>query len=176
MCSAVTGEVSVLVEAAPEVVYGYLADFTRHPEWSRNLEKVWQVSDGELQVGTRFRAREWPPPVSPLRRIGSMIFFILGLAQGSQPYSEAEITALEPGRRIAWVARVPRKSGYFNQAEWDVSVDPEAGGATRVTQRFCYTPGSPAARRMVATLGASQGIAAACAVNLGHLKVVLVGT
>jgi uncharacterized membrane protein len=173
VAEAIAGEVSVRVEAELAVVYAYLVDFTRHPEWSRNLERVWQVSDGELQVGSRFRAREWPPPVSPLRRVASMLFFVLGLARGAEPYSEAEITALEPGRRIAWVARVPRGRGYFNQAEWDVLISADANGGTRVSQRFCYTPGSAAARRMVAALGAGRGIAAACAVNLGNLKLVL---
>src|SRR5438094_7552283 len=96
------GEISVIVHAPAHAVYDYLLDFTRHSEWVSNLSKVSQLSHGPVGVGTIFRAQEGAPPVPLMRKLNMMIYFISGVASGAKPYSEAEITALEPGRRIAW--------------------------------------------------------------------------
>jgi hypothetical protein len=53
-----------------------------------------------------------------------MIYFISGVTSGAKPYSEAEITALEPGRRIAWRAGIPKGTGFFNLAEWEFILEP----------------------------------------------------
>src|SRR3954454_10611171 len=101
----ITGTTSILIQAPVETIYDYLIDFTRHAEWNANLTKVSQVSAGPIGVGARFRAQEGPPPVSLSRRLRAILFFMAGLASGAKSYSEAEITALEPGRRIAWVGK-----------------------------------------------------------------------
>jgi hypothetical protein len=97
-----------------------------------------------------------------------MVYFIRGVVSGAKSYSVAEITALEPGRRIAWTAGIPEGDGYFNAAEWEFSLEP-AGQSTRLTQRFTYRPQEQAAARMVGAAG-KVGIERACAVNLGRLK------
>jgi hypothetical protein len=59
---------------------------------------------------------------------------------GWKGYSEAEITALEPGRRLAWEAAVPLKSGgYFMKADWEILLEPQ-NGSTQVRQRYHYKP------------------------------------
>jgi hypothetical protein len=73
-----TGETSIVIEAPAGEIYNYLLDFTRHPEWVANLQKVQQVSEGSVGVGTVFRAQEGPPPVSSLKKLHSMLFFIMG--------------------------------------------------------------------------------------------------
>jgi uncharacterized membrane protein len=162
----VVGDVSITIDAPASAVYAYLADFTRHPEWSRNLYRVTKVSDGPTVVGTTFRTSEGAPPVGRLKQLKMMFFVVVGIILGAKPYSEAELVALEPNRRIAWKARFPRRGGTFNQAYWWVELE-EQGGATHVTQRFRYSPQTWAARRMV---GTAATIETGCAANLASLK------
>ena len=75
-----------------------------------------------------------------------MFFFIVGLISGTKPFSEAEITALEPSQRIAWLAGLRKGDGWFNRAQWELILEPQAG-ATRVTQRFRYMPQNITAAR-----------------------------
>ena len=166
--SDVSGKTSILIDAPAQEVYAYLLDFTRHPEWVKNLQRVRQESSGPIGVGTTFQTSEGPPPVPLPTRLRMMRHFIGGLLSGAKPYSQAEITALEPGKRIAWRAGIPRGQGYFNLAEWEFILQPQ-GEATRLIQRFWYKPQAPGAARMVGAAG-EGGIARACAINLARLK------
>lgn len=165
----ISGETSILIQAPAGAVYSYLLDFSRHPEWVANVGKVQKLSEGPTGVGTIFRAQEGPPPVPLGKKLHSMLFFILGMVGGAKSYSEAEITALESGRRLAWTGRVRRGQGDFNRSEWEILLKPE-NGATRLIQRFHYRPQTKAAERMVLALGGAPGIEAACAVSLARLK------
>jgi hypothetical protein len=166
----IQGETELLIRVSEMALYTYLLDFPRHPEWSSNLSKVSQITPGPIGVGTRFRTQEGPPPVPLLAKVRMMRHFIGGLLRGAKPYSQAEITALEPGQRIAWRAGVPRGAGYFNLAEWEFLLQPQGAG-TKLIQRFCYRPQTSGAARMIATAGV-DGITRACAVNLARLKTV----
>jgi uncharacterized membrane protein len=172
MSEPIAGEVSVLVSKPPDEVYPYLADLREHAAWARNLSRVDKISAGPIEVGTRFRANEGSPPVSPPRRAASIVFFIVGLLRGAQAYSQAEITALEPNRRIAWVAWVAGRKGEFNRAEWDIVLTPRDSG-TEIKQHFRYLPQTQEAAAMLEVLGGSRGIAAASESNLGRLKLLL---
>lgn len=164
-----TGEASVVIQAPADAVYDYLADFTRHAEWNKNIYKVWQTTPGPIAVGARFKAMEGAPPAAIGKQMRALAQVMKGMLSGAKAFSEAEITALEPHRRIAWVGVFPRSKGEFNRAEWEIELEP-IGNATRVVQRFRYLPQAPAARRMLAALGDADGIAQACAVNLNQLK------
>jgi uncharacterized protein YndB with AHSA1/START domain len=164
------GETEQLINVPPAMLYRYVLDFTRHPEWVANLSKVSQITPGAIGVGTIFRAQEGPPPVPLLTKLRMMRHFIFGLLSGAKPYSQAEITALEPGQRIAWRAGIPRGAGYFNLAEWELILQPQ-GQATRLIQRFCYRPQALGAARMIAAAGVG-GIEQACTVNLVRLQAV----
>jgi uncharacterized membrane protein len=167
----IAGETAVMIQAPAQMLYEYLADLSRHSEWVENVSKVTQLSPGQVTVGTTYRSEESAPPVSSLTKIRMMFFFVAGLISGSKPYSEAEITALEPGKRIAWVAGIRKGDGWFNRAQWELILEPQ-GGATRLTQRFCYMPQTPTAARMIGAAGA-EGIAQACNVSLQRLKKVV---
>jgi len=43
-----------LIEAAPEVVFDYVADVRRQREWNRAVSSMEQVTPGPIGVGTRF--------------------------------------------------------------------------------------------------------------------------
>src|SRR5688500_6698355 len=96
-----SGQTSIQIAATPQALYEYLKDFTRHPEWSSNLSKVAKITDGAVQVGTRFKTAEGPPPVPPLVKLNMMRGFIRGVLSGAKSYSIAEITSLEPDHSIA---------------------------------------------------------------------------
>lgn len=171
----VTGETAIVIQAPVQTVYEYLLDFTRHPEWVANLSKVTQVSPGAIGVGTVFQAQESAPPVPFLRKFNMMRYFIAGLITGTKPYSEAEITALDPRpegpRRIAWQAGLRKGKGWFNRAEWEIILQPQGTG-TKLTQRLRFLPQTATAARMVNAAG-DGGLAAATQVSLQQLKRVL---
>jgi hypothetical protein len=164
-----TGEASVVIQASADAVYDYLASFGRHSEWNKNIYKVWQTTSGPIAVGARFKAMEGAPPAAIGKQMKALAQVMKGMLTGAKAFSEAEITALEPHHRIAWVGIFPKSKGEFNRAEWEIALTP-MGNATRVVQRFRYLPQTPAARQMLAALGDADGIAQACAVNLNHLK------
>lgn len=167
----ICGETSVLIKQPAQVIYDYLVDFTRHPEWVTNLSKVTQATPGAIGVGTIFITQESAPPVPLLRKLNMMRYFMAGVLSGVKPNSEAEITALEPGVRIAWQAGLRKGDGWFNRAEWEITLLPQQQ-STRLTQRFCYRPQTATAARMVNAAG-DGGLEQACAVSLQRLKEIL---
>jgi hypothetical protein len=162
------GQTSIVINASPEATYQYLVDFRRHPEWAQNLSKVIQTSRGPIGVGTTFKTQEGPPPVTLGQKLRMMRYFILGVLSGAKTFSEAKITVLEPPRRIAWQAGVPKGVGYLSFAEWEFHLEPQ-GADTHLTQRFRYTPSDPIGQRMVGAVGV-EGIERACAISLMQLK------
>ena len=54
--------VSVTIQAAPDVVWPWVADITRHAEWSPKPYRVELVSGEPNAVGTRYRSVGWVPP------------------------------------------------------------------------------------------------------------------
>jgi uncharacterized membrane protein len=162
------GQSSVTIQAPVEKVYTYLADFRRHPEWAQNLSKVTQTSSGPIGIGTTFKTEEGPPPVALGQKLKMMLHFMSGVLSGAKTYSEAKITALEPNRRIAWQAGVPKGDGYLSFAEWEFSLEPQ-GNATHLTQHFRYAPPDPRGQRMIGAAGV-EGLERAVGVSLAQLK------
>jgi hypothetical protein len=140
----ISGETTITLQVPNNVVYDYLLDFTHHPEWVQNLSRATKVTDGPIGVGTTFKTQEGPPPVSTRQKLKMMVYFIRGVVSGAKSYSMTEITALEPGRRIAWTAGIPKGDGHFNAADWEFVLEP-LGQYTHLTQRFTYRPQEPAA-------------------------------
>ncbi len=161
-------EESLTIQAPVEQVYAYLADFPHHPEWVKNVSKITPLTSQAQGVGATFKCEEGPPPVTFGQTLGMMRHFIAGLLGGMKPYSVAKITALEPHRRIAWEAGIPKGQGYFNFAEWEFVLEPQ-GSSTQLTQRFHWKPQNPTAERMVGAAG-SAGLERAVAVSLAQLK------
>jgi hypothetical protein len=162
------GAAEITIHAPVATVYAYLADFTRHPEWVRNVSKVVQVSPGPVGVGTVFKTSEGPPPVAFRRKAKMMVQFLLGVLGGAKTYSEAKITVLDPPCRIAWQAGIPQGDGFFNLAEWEFLLEP-LGSDTALTERFVWKPQNSTAERMVGAAGAG-GLEQAVAQSLEELK------
>jgi hypothetical protein len=92
---------------------------------------------------------------------------------GFQGYTEAEITALVPGRRLAWTAAAPLKGGgYWMEMDWELALEPE-NGATRVRQRYHLKPEHKLMKMMGAQ--AAEGFREEADANLARLKEILEG-
>ncbi|MCW1968865.1 MAG: SRPBCC family protein [Anaerolineae bacterium] len=169
----ITGQAEITIQAPIEMVYEYLADFSRHPEWVKNVYKLMPLTPGPQGIGTKFRTIEFTPPTSLGRALAATWQYTLGVFKGVAPMSICEITALTTPTYIAWAGYLTQgKTGVFNRAEWELQLEPH-GNATRVIQRFCYLPYTAGSRKMLAALGDGSGIAASCAVSLSKLKQIL---
>lgn len=126
-------EVSFATRASPGAVYDYLSDLRRHGEWAGTLGTVTQTTDGPIAVGTTYRTQEG---MRPGGKTGDVTF--------------AEITALEPPRRITWNARTEAAKGPMAmRSRWEFIVDSARDGS-QVTQRMRFDPPSPFGRIMLA--------------------------
>jgi uncharacterized protein YndB with AHSA1/START domain len=75
---------SIVAKTTPEKAYAYIADLTKHPEWSPDDMKMSPDSPGEVRVGSTYHAE------------GNLV--------GRRNPSTVEITALEPGRLVAFTS------------------------------------------------------------------------
>ena len=110
-------EVSVDIDAPASEVYGFLADFPRHREWSSaRMAELKQLTPGPVGVGSEFEASETVP---------------------AKVVTCSRITALEPGRRIAWHSWF----GKLMAADWEFEVTDQSG-ITHLVQRSRWQPGN----------------------------------
>lgn len=107
-------EVSIDISAAPEKVFHYLADFSRHSEWSMSVAKIEQVTPGQVGVGTEFKSSETIP---------------------QEFVSFAKITALDPPTRFAWEST----DHQVFRTNWEFEISPNASG-THLVQRVTFHP------------------------------------
>lgn len=106
--------VSIDINASPETIYSYLVDFTRHAEWSSNVQRI-ELTAGEMgKVGAEYEARENIPR--------EMTTF-------------ARITALHAPTLITWQATDKR----VFKTEWSFEIQAR-GELSRLTQRVTFHP------------------------------------
>jgi uncharacterized membrane protein len=121
---------TIEIAVPADTVYDYLADFTRHPEWSTGVVDLVPVGNGPLAVGTEFTATEEVP---------------------AHFTSQTRITALEPGRRIAWQSW----DGRTMKVDWAFELAPESG-KTRLVQRARIQPTSLIGRILLTAMRKRQ--------------------
>jgi uncharacterized protein YndB with AHSA1/START domain len=106
------------IVASPDVVWALLADLPRMPEWSPENERLeWLGGATAAAPGAKFRGTN---------RNGSKSWKSVG-----------EITAIEPGRKLAFSVT----AGPFKVAEWSYVIDRTEGGC-RVTEGWTDRRGS----------------------------------
>jgi uncharacterized protein YndB with AHSA1/START domain len=111
----------ILISAAPETVFAYVADMPRHSEWAQHDLSVRQTSTGEVGVGTTFAST--------------------GHQFGEQHETQTVVDYV-PGRRFAFEA-----SGSLGTARHAFDLE-QAAGATRVTKSMEIVKPSLMARIM----------------------------
>ena len=47
---------SITIQAAPEIVFAYISELTRHSEWASDPVHIVAISDGTVGVGSRYRS------------------------------------------------------------------------------------------------------------------------
>jgi len=165
-----TGERSVLIQAPIKAVYEYVSDFPRHVEWNYQPTEMTKITDGPVGVGSVFRTKEQPP--SKMSWVMRLIFALLGKLMGSAGYTEAEITALEHNKRVAWTAKAPLKNGsLLAKAAWEINLAPKGDG-TLVTQGVHFQFLHKMGERMDTEKSAKDG-AEEMARNLAYLKTIV---
>ena len=123
-------ETSIDIAAPVETVYEYLADFSRHTEWSTGVAELTFVGDGPIAVGTEFQATEEVP---------------------ARFTSHTRITALEPEQRIAWESW----DGNMMRVKWAFKLSSQ-NGRTHLVQRAQFEPTSLVGRILLATVRKRQ--------------------
>lgn len=107
-------EESVHIEAPPQAVYDVVADVTRTPEYSPEVDEVVWLDDGGPHVGARFRARNRVPEDSRFSW-----------------HNRPIVMAAEPGREFAFARTEP----FAGTIVWRYRFEPEGTG-TRVTESY----------------------------------------
>jgi len=107
-------EWTVQIARSPDDVYGYLADFSKHHEWSPKPLEIKALSEGPTEVGSKFHSSGWIP---------------------RKPHNEndVEVTTADAAKRLTFNA-VEKGEVFVN----DYVLTDEAGG-TRV-DRSLTTP------------------------------------
>ena len=125
-------ERTVSIQAPVEAVYKYVSDFPRHVEWNHQPTEMTKLTDGPVGVGSVFRTKEQPAGNTfwLLKLLWPLVTQLVGVAD----YTEAEITTLEPNRRVAWKATAPlKKGGLQARSEWELCLESREN-ATLITQ------------------------------------------
>lgn len=112
-----------VVEASPQAVFDIVADLTRHPELAGSGEvlSVRKVTEGPVDVGTRFQAREDVP--HDLGRWSHHRKFV----------SESEVLVCDPPHTFSWRSAPPGPKP--RRLQWWFRLSPE-GRFTRVVHEM----------------------------------------
>lgn len=106
--------VSIDIHAPPETIFAYLADFTRHAEWSSNVKSIKLVAGETGKVGAEYESIEdIPRPMSTFARI----------------------TGLRAPNLIAWESTDKR----VFKTNWRIEIEPH-GEDSHVTQSVTFQP------------------------------------
>jgi uncharacterized membrane protein len=101
-------EITINVDAAPEVVWAVMIDVERWPTWTASMRRVERLDEGPFVPGCRVR-----------------------ISQPRLPPVTWQVSDVVPGRCFTWVASTP---GLTSTAEHHVAPTPD--GASTVTLRL----------------------------------------
>jgi uncharacterized protein YndB with AHSA1/START domain len=68
-----SGEFKVTIPAPPERVWAWVADLTKHPEWSPKPYRVEWVSGEPNAIGSRYRSVGWIPMDKNHENVGEIV-------------------------------------------------------------------------------------------------------
>lgn len=109
-----SNSISLNINASPEKLFAYLADFTRHAEWSSNVRTIDLIAGEAGKVGAEYRAGEDVP-----RNLTSF----------------ARVTELRAPNLIAWESTDNR----VFKTNWTFEIAREGNGS-RLTQTVTFHP------------------------------------
>lgn len=141
-------EKTVQTSCPSEQVYAYLSDFSRHREWSRTLEHMQRIADGDANgIGARYMTHErleFGPTSGWKRHLNVM----------KTARTQCEVRDLKPGERIVWHARpVPSLGG---RADLTFEFQDLDGGGTLIRQQVTEYYPRPVAFVLRAALNVTE--------------------
>ncbi len=102
--TTVTRIYRVVIDAKPEVVFAYVSDLTKHPEWSGGHLEIEALTSGPVAVGNQYRSHG-------------------EVATEKNRLNELRVTGYEPPTRFAFVAKDPD----FGEVSHVFTFTPQAG-------------------------------------------------
>jgi uncharacterized protein YndB with AHSA1/START domain len=127
-----TRELSFRTALPPEPVFDYLSDFTRHPEWCRDLVAMDKQEGTAVGVGARYETTE-------------------SMREGSRMKAKTscEVLTLDRPRLIEWSARTAASKGPMAmRSTWAFIIEPDGSGS-HVIQRYSFQPPGPSSKVML---------------------------
>lgn len=132
------------IDRSPADVYAYLADFSKHKEWSPKPLEIKALTEGPTMVGSKFHSSGWIP---------------------GKPHNEndVEVTAADPGKRLTFNA-IEKGQTFVN--DWVLTTE---GSGTKVG-RTLVTPEMKGALKVFFPVIASAVVKPAGRKNMEMLK------
>ena len=103
--TTVTHSYPVFIKAAPEVVFAYVSDLSRHPEWSGAHLNIQELAPGPVAVGKEYLSKGDIP------------------GQKDRP-NQLRVTEYQPPSRFSFVAKDPD----FGDVPHTFTFTPQSGG------------------------------------------------
>ena len=103
--TTLTNSYRVLINALPDAVFAYVADLTRHPEWSGGRLKIEALSSGPLAVGHQYLSHG-------------------DVAGQKDRANQLRVTQYQSPTRFAFAAQDPD----FGEVPHEFTFTPQAGG------------------------------------------------
>ncbi|MCB8938448.1 MAG: SRPBCC family protein [Ardenticatenaceae bacterium] len=136
-------ETAVNINASAETIYGHICDLQKHMAWNHSPQKMTVLTEGPARVGSRYKTEEALASTLPLgqRIMFSLMMPIMRMRHKIESYTVAEITELRENEVVGWTAHLPDKNGNkIMQMYWEVALEPNGNGSTKVTQRCHIDP------------------------------------
>lgn len=116
-----SGEIAFSTTLGPEATFDYVADFSKHQEWTDNLVTMERTSEGPIGVGATYRSVERMHPGAEMK----------------EP-TFAEVTAYDRPRLIEWKTWTAKQTGpKAMSSHQSFEVVPHGKGC-HVTHRFSF--------------------------------------
>jgi len=136
-------ETAVAINAPAEKIYSNISDLQKHMAWNHSPQKMTVLTEGPARVGSQYKTEEALASTLPVgqRIMFSLMMPIMRMRHKLEKYSVAEITDLKENELVRWKAHLPDKNGNkIMQMVWEVALEPDGNGTTKVTQRCHIDP------------------------------------
>ncbi len=116
---ATKGTVAVTIAAPPETVWPWIADVTKHADWSPKAYRVELVSGEPNAAGSRYRSVGWVPPNDSnhendveITQVVPMTHFALDATDSNGTFVNTfDLKAVDGGTEVTFVIAFPQMKG-----------------------------------------------------------------
>ena len=113
------GTVTITIEAPPERVWPWIADITKHAEWSPKPYRVELISGEPNSIGSHYRSVGWVPPNDDnhendveITQVLPMTRFALEATDSSGTFTNTfDLRAVDSGTEVTFLIVFPTMKG-----------------------------------------------------------------